>query len=82
MFEDNFHNVYLQFLVESGVSGLLVYLYMLVSSYIGARNRLADSGLSISIICVGVMGLVEFNGLEFLTAFLIGMGFSRGRYSA
>jgi len=82
LFEDNFHNVYLQFLVESGVSGLLVYLYMLVSSYIGARNRLADSGLSISIICVGVMGLVEFNGLEFLTAFLIGMGFSRGRYSA
>ncbi len=77
LYEDNFHNIYVQTIVEMGIFGLLLYVYLLTSSYLQARSRLKDRGLGIAILATAIMGLVEFNGLDFLTAFLIGLGFSR-----
>lgn len=77
LYEDNFHNIYVQTIVEMGIFGLLLYIYLLASSYFQSRLRLKDRGLAIAILTTAIMGLVEFNGLDFLSAFLMGLGFSR-----
>jgi O-antigen ligase len=77
-FEDNFHNVYIQQLVEVGVLGLLVYLALFWMALRGARDRLKDVGLGLAISTTFLMGFLQFNGYEFLTAFLLGLGFSGG----
>lgn len=77
LFEDNFHNIYVQTIVEMGIFGFFLYVHLLASSYLQARSRLKDRGLAIAILATSIMGFVEFNGLEYLTAFLIGLGFSR-----
>jgi O-antigen ligase len=77
-FEDNFHNVYIQQLVEVGVLGLLVYLALFWLALHGARSRLKDVGLGLAISTTFLMGFLQFNGYEFLTALLLGLGFSGG----
>lgn len=77
-FEDNFHNVYIQQLVEVGALGLLVYLGLFWMALRGARGRLKDVGLGLAISTTFLMGFLQFNGYEFLTALLLGLGFSGG----
>lgn len=76
LYEDNFHNVYLQMVVEAGVIGVLLYTGMMIWAYTRARSYLNEHGLALAILLVALMSLVEFNGLEYITAFLIGLGFS------
>lgn len=75
-FEDNFHNVFLQQLVEVGVAGVLVYAALFWGALSGARHRLRDLGLGVAISTTLLMSVLQFNGFEFLTAFLLGLGFS------
>lgn len=77
-FEDNFHNVFVQQLVEVGVAGLVTYLGIFYVAYAGARNRLRDFGLALAISTTFLMSFLQFNGFEFLTAFVLGLGFSGG----
>ena len=77
-FEDNFHNVYIQQLVEVGVLGLLVYIGLFWMALRGARGRLKDVGLGLAISTTFLMGFLQFNGYEFLTALLLGLGVSGG----
>ena len=75
-FEDNFHNVYVQMLTELGTAGFISYSLILISAYRFARSKTLDKNLSVAILATIIMNLVEFNGFEFLTAFLAGMAFS------
>lgn len=75
-FEDNFHNVYLQQLIEVGVLGLLSYVVIFGVAFFRARNQIRDEGLAFAIFGTFLMGFLQFNGYELLTALLLGLGFS------
>lgn len=70
-FEDNFHNVYLQLLVEIGVPGLCAYLALW---WRGVRKGRAsgDTGLYVCLFAIGVLSLIQFTGYEIITAYFLG----------
>lgn len=76
LFEDNFHNVFLQQLIEVGVVGMAVYVAIFWFAYRGAIKNLKDIGLGAAIVAIFLMSFVQFAGYDFITAFLLGLGFS------
>jgi O-antigen ligase len=75
-FEDNFHNVYLQQLIEVGVLGLVAYMMIFYMAIKRSLLELSDPGLAATITSIFIMGLLQFNGYEILTAFILGLGCS------
>jgi O-antigen ligase len=72
-FENNFHNVYLQQLVEIGVFGLASYILILTSAI---RTAIHSRQLNCTVVLVAValLSLIQFTGYEIITAYFIGRG--------
>ena len=70
-FEDNFHNVYLQLMVEVGIPGLLAYVAVY---WTAARNsiRQRDRGLYVCIVGLAALSCIQFTGYEIITAYFLG----------
>ncbi len=76
-FEDNFHNVYLQQLVETGVLGALSYVALCALSVLAARRSAEAVRLLPAVLLLLVMNTLQFNGFEALSAYILGRAFFR-----
>lgn len=70
-FEDNFHNVYLQILVEMGVLGLFSYVLLMINAIKSAKKK-HDIGLYVCLLSIAMVNFIQFTGFEILTAYFIG----------
>lgn len=78
MYEDNFHSILVQQIIETGLAGGLCYAAIFWISYRNSSYMIKDKGIAGAIAAFFFMGFVQFNGFEFIAAFLLGLGLSNG----
>ncbi|WP_255473936.1 O-antigen ligase family protein [Ketobacter nezhaii] len=75
----NFHNIYLQISIESGIQALLVFLVIVSRIFTRCRSSNFNNGYANAALCYAITGLFQFNSYDPVGWLLIGLSLGNHR---